>query len=180
MSLVQLTPPYEAEFEETPETVNITWKSGYEYHLVFNEILEYELSLQSKESKVSSTVKTGHTLKWQDATIIIYLIFSKFPQILNSRTESVSLSKTQLEQSAEYCIKVRSKPWHDDYSAIWSEWSPSTCWKNKAEQGIFLLFFQYKSFMVLTDNNVCTYNDVQINIKPTVCCLAWCVRSCGP
>lgn len=47
-------------------------------------------------------------------------------------------------QDATYCVKVRSKSDNQQYNATWSEWSPSTCWKNEAGEGKEPLFFNEK------------------------------------
>lgn len=63
LSSVQLTPPHEAKVLQTTETVNITWKSGYEDHRYLAPILGYELLLQTSQStdiKVRS-VPYSHT-----------------------------------------------------------------------------------------------------------------------
>ncbi|XP_034384707.1 interleukin 21 receptor, tandem duplicate 2 [Cyclopterus lumpus] len=107
---IQPTPPHQPEIQEAPETFNITWRSGYEDHRYLNSDLDYELLLsQSTETKTSR---------------------------LQSLETSASIPRSQLSPRAILCIKVRSKPNNKrDYEGTWSEWSPSTCWKNKAGKG---------------------------------------------
>ena len=57
---------------------------------------------------------------------------------------SVSVPKSNLMPDTTYCVKVRSKPGHEEYSGNWSEWSPSTCWKNEAGEGKEPLLFNEK------------------------------------
>nr|XP_046256789.1 interleukin-21 receptor-like [Scatophagus argus] len=105
---IQLTPPHKAEVQITPKTFSITWTSGYEDRQVLKDILEYELLLQTPHSQESHTLST------------------------NKNQKNVSVQRSQLKPDATYCVKVRSKVFHSEYSSIWSEWGPSTCWKNEA------------------------------------------------
>lgn len=152
LSSVQLAPPHEAEVLQTPETFNITWKSGYETHPYLAQILDYELLLQtsqSKESKVSLFQIVILEQQVQEQSFIWF--FSTFLQTFqaNSHVKSVLVQRSQLEPNAAYCIKVRAKPFHDEYKGAWSKWSPSTCWKNEAREGKETRFLQYKGFIVL-------------------------------
>ncbi|XP_044215339.1 interleukin-21 receptor-like [Thunnus albacares] len=114
---IQLTPPHQADVQQTPETFNITWKSGYEYHRFLRNDLEYSLLLQTPQGSKE----------------------------LYSKERSEWIQKSQLIPGATYCIKVRSKPSHDDYNAIWSKWSPQTCWETEAreeQENIFVILTQ--------------------------------------
>ncbi|XP_068570122.1 interleukin-21 receptor-like [Cebidichthys violaceus] len=103
---IQLTPPHQPEIHETPETVNVTWKSGYEDHMYLKSVLCYELLLQTPQSTETDTLKSLRESEW--------------------------IPRSRLKPHTPYCIKVRSKPDHQDYNGIWSKWGPSTCWENKA------------------------------------------------
>lgn len=142
---VQLTPPLEVEVQETPETFNVTWKSGYENHSKkIDKVLHYEVLLQtaqSIENNVRPTVINNQTWTACSAMIIsdlICLIVSTSPQTLhpNSKEKFVSIPRTRLKPDTTYCIKVRSLPKYlDDYNGTWSKWSPSTCWKEESGEG---------------------------------------------
>ncbi|XP_042345045.1 interleukin-21 receptor-like [Plectropomus leopardus] len=105
---IQPTPPHQAEVQQTPETFNITWKSGYEDHPFLIGALGYELLLQTSQSAESKTLHPN-----------LHERFKYIPRSL-------------LQPGATYCIKVRSIPKNQDYEGTWSEWGPSTCWKNEA------------------------------------------------
>nr|XP_040021439.1 interleukin-2 receptor subunit beta-like isoform X1 [Gasterosteus aculeatus aculeatus] len=105
---IQLTPPHQPEVQETPEAVNVTWKSGYERHHYLKE-LDYMLQLETSESTEAKTSQ------------------------LNSLNKSLLILMSELKRHATYCVKVRSKPKSREYKGIWSEWSPTTCWKNGEE-----------------------------------------------
>ncbi|KAM7421436.1 hypothetical protein PAMA_015529 [Pampus argenteus] len=103
---IQLTPPHKPDVQQTAETFNITWKSGYESHDFLDHNLDYELFVQKSQSNKGNT--------------------------LHSKTESVLIQRSQLKPGAIYCIKMRSKPSIPDYDATWSKWSPKTCWETEA------------------------------------------------
>ncbi|XP_051263485.1 interleukin-21 receptor-like [Dicentrarchus labrax] len=104
---MQLTPPPAAKVQQTPETFNITWTSGYEKHMFFEEFkLDYQLLLQTSQSKES--------------------------KIMYSSLHEKSIQRSELKPDTTYCIKVRSKSTNAEYDGHWSKWSPSTCWKNEA------------------------------------------------
>ncbi|XP_071325707.1 interleukin-21 receptor-like [Trachinotus anak] len=104
---IQLTSPYDIEVQKTPETFNITWKSGYETHRYFSKWLDYELLLQKSHSSWSQTL------------------------IPETKQQFVSIPRSDLDTYATYCMKVRSTL--KVYKAPWSEWSPTTCLKDDAE-----------------------------------------------
>ncbi|XP_020500193.2 uncharacterized protein [Labrus bergylta] len=104
---IQLTPPHDIEVDPSPETFNVTWRSGYEDHDKLRDVLEYDVSLQRSQSTDNKILSPGS---------------QKF----------VLIPRAALEPDATYCFKVRSKPYIKDYEAIWSQWSQSTCIKNKA------------------------------------------------
>ncbi|KAM8869245.1 uncharacterized protein AB9W97_016693 isoform 1-T2 [Spinachia spinachia] len=103
---IQPTPPHRPEVQETQTAVNVVWQSGYEEHRYFQKGLDYKLQLQTPESAGAK---------------ILDLI---------STNNSEVISKLKLTPGATYCVKVTSKPRGKDYTAIWSEWSPTTCWRN--------------------------------------------------
>ncbi|XP_035464601.1 interleukin-21 receptor [Scophthalmus maximus] len=107
---IQLTPPYEVEFRQMAEVLNITWKSGYEVHPYFYSDLDYELVLQKSHSSESKKA--------------------------TSRWTSTSFTREQIDTRATYCTQVRSIPHAKDYSAVWSKWGPKTCW-NGAQEDAF-------------------------------------------
>ncbi|XP_037310962.2 interleukin-21 receptor-like [Pungitius pungitius] len=104
---IQLTAPHRPEVQETPEAADITWKSGYEQHRYLKNDIDYRLLLQTSDSAEAK------------------------PSELNSPNRSVFILKSQLNPRTTYCVKVKSKPQNKGYRAVWSEWSPSTCWKNE-------------------------------------------------
>uniref|UniRef100_UPI0037E86F12 uncharacterized protein n=1 Tax=Semicossyphus pulcher TaxID=241346 RepID=UPI0037E86F12 len=106
---IQLTPPHDVEVELTPETVNITWKSGYEKHKVLEDTLDFELLLQTSQSTEDRSLRL-------------------------SRQTSTFIQRSHLNQDATYCIKVRSILNQKDYKRNLSEWSPSACIKIKAAE----------------------------------------------
>ncbi|KAI4810958.1 hypothetical protein KUCAC02_013885 [Chaenocephalus aceratus] len=57
---IQLTPPHKPEVEETPETFNITWISGYEDHMYLNTALDFELLLQDLKALRARPLKLLH------------------------------------------------------------------------------------------------------------------------
>ncbi|KAK5922047.1 hypothetical protein CgunFtcFv8_019352 [Champsocephalus gunnari] len=107
---IQPTPPHKPEVEETPETFNITWISGYEDHMYLKTVFDFELLLQRSQSTESKTLKATSQKMYEP------------------------IPRSELKPGATYCIKVRSKTNHADYDGIWSKWSPSTCWKTEAEE----------------------------------------------
>ncbi|XP_049438883.1 interleukin-21 receptor-like [Epinephelus fuscoguttatus] len=119
---IQLTPPHKVEIQETPDTVNVTLKSGYEGHRYLNDGLDYELLLQTSQSS-----RTLHSKS-------------------NQFQGSISIPRSELKPNATYCLKVRSIPNKGAYKGTWSEWSPSTCWKNEAgEKQVNILVILIKS-----------------------------------
>ncbi|KAK5862057.1 hypothetical protein PBY51_017489 [Eleginops maclovinus] len=110
---IQLTPPHKPEVQQTTETINITWTSGYENHNYIEKILEFILLLQRSQSTESNVFHTS------------------------SKTTYVSIPRSRLKPDATYCIKLKSKIDHFSYNGIWSKWSPSTCWKTEAEEDTF-------------------------------------------
>ncbi|XP_030250670.1 interleukin-21 receptor-like isoform X3 [Sparus aurata] len=107
---IQLTPPIITEVQLTPETINITWRSGYEHHPYFESLPTYELLLESSQKEESKTLHP------------------------KSQRMSESIRRSEFIEGALYCIKVRSNIIHREYKATWSEWSPATCIRNGAEE----------------------------------------------
>lgn len=58
--IVQMTPPHKAEVLKTAETLNITWKSGYENHSYLKNILQFEVLLQASQSKDNQVRSVHH------------------------------------------------------------------------------------------------------------------------
>ncbi|XP_035862652.1 interleukin-4 receptor subunit alpha-like [Sander lucioperca] len=107
---IELTPPHQAEVQQTPKTFNITWKNGYEDHQYLDNGLDYELLLQTSQSTENKILRS------------------------NSLESYLLIQRSILKPNAIYCIQVRSIPNSVDYNATWSKWSPSTCWENEAAE----------------------------------------------
>ncbi|CAL1612069.1 unnamed protein product [Knipowitschia caucasica] len=88
------------------ELWNITWTSGYE-HSLLSEALEFELLLQNTADLCSSDSCKSHVLSCQSPHVLV--------------------EASKLEPESLLCARVRSRPSHQDYSGVWSHWSPQTC-----------------------------------------------------
>ncbi|XP_029928458.1 interleukin-21 receptor-like [Myripristis murdjan] len=118
---IQLMPPYDVVVQKTPEAFFITWKSGYENHRYIKNRLQYELLLQNPDGTEKA--------------------FTDF------KNNSASIRRSGHDSGNEdYCIKVKSLPAASGYGAIWSKWSPLTCWKadtHKEQENILLILIKY-------------------------------------
>lgn len=80
---VQLTPPSEVQVQQTPETVNVTWKSGYEDHLYLGKYLEYNLLLQTPQSDDKVSPFVINSLSFFTFFVVIrsdFWLFQSFPR----------------------------------------------------------------------------------------------------